>query len=380
LCSHIKSAKSENEAAATKKNLLNDEATSLAETPIWLTITTKRHIHGSNQLTPHRVSLPHSLNVDPEATICIISASPQRAYKNIVASAEFPEELRKRITRVIDVEHLKKKFAQYEAQRKLRSEHEIFLGDESEYILSLHLLDCMDVNFYKLGIINRLPQCLGKTFYKSTAKRPIPVVFALPRQKQDGKRIKRDKKSNDNEINAQSPACIAGEIERALGSALVSLSPAPSTSIKVGYADWPAANIAANVEAVTQTVVGKYVSKGWDNVRGIYIKGPQTMALPIWQTDSLPLAEGDVLAEGSEELKAIEQKREEKLRKRNGEQANVGKKRKSLEVAEEGKKERPLKKAKSLPESNDGKLDTQIAERKTKLGKHNRAAKKAIES
>lgn len=37
---------------------------------------------------------------------------PQRHYKNLVANSEFPEDLRKNVSRVIDFGKLKKKFSQ----------------------------------------------------------------------------------------------------------------------------------------------------------------------------------------------------------------------------------------------------------------------------
>ncbi len=85
-------------------------------------------------------------------TVAQIVADPQRAYKNIVASDEFPEELRKRISRVIDVKHLGAKFKTYEAQRQLFRDHDIFLADDR--------------------IVNRLPKLMGKTFSRRPSSAP----------------------------------------------------------------------------------------------------------------------------------------------------------------------------------------------------------------
>jgi len=207
LIAHIKKAAA-TPAASGKQNLLADEESTVAETPIWLTLTTKKHIHDTHRLQPSKIILPHPLNTDSEATICLITADPQRHYKNVVASEEFPEELRTRITRVIDVSHIKTKFKAYEAQRKLFSEHEIFLADER--------------------IINRLPKALGKTFFKSTVKRPIPVVLMAQRERVDGKRIARPKgkklkRDPVENVNARPTAEIAAEIQKAIGAALVSV-------------------------------------------------------------------------------------------------------------------------------------------------------------
>ncbi|CAK7203180.1 proteasome-interacting protein cic1 [Sporothrix eucalyptigena] len=399
LLAYIKKTAEEETAKTGKRNLLaaddddDDEAggNGVAETPIWLTVSTKRHILDSNRLQPNTISVPHALNTDDDTTICLITADPQRAYKDIVASDAFPAALRKRITRVVDLGHLTKKFKSYEAQRKLFSEHDVFLADDR--------------------IINRLPKALGKTFYKTTVKRPVPVVLAKRRPRgADGKRAKAPKKKGpaktvDSDAtlsaedqaaavaealaSARTPEQIAAEITKAIGSAVVHLSASESTSVKVGLAGWPAAHVAANVEAVARELVGKYVPQRWSSVKSIFLKGPKTMAVPIWQTDELWL-EGskDVLKTGSAQLKAYEEREAAKKEK-----ANVGKKRKAVteavekdeekSVAKKGKaaaapKEagRPAKKAK--PESNDSALDKQIAASKEKLRKQKEAAKKAM--
>ncbi|CAI6091228.1 hypothetical protein V2G26_005409 [Clonostachys chloroleuca] len=361
LIAHIKKASKEKAQESTKRNLLDDEGGEEAaeETPIWLTLTTKRHVVDKARLQPGKISLPHPLNQDESTTICLITADPQRAYKDIVASDEFPQALGKRITRVVGLSKLKAKFSQYEAQRKLLSEHDIFLADDR--------------------IINRLPKVLGKTFYKSTLKRPVPVVLQAGKQaKVDGKRPKR--KAEGGAVNAASPVQIAKEVEKAVGSALVNLSPTTNTAVRIGYSGWTAEQIAENVEAVVEALVGKWVPQRWRNVRGIYIKGPETAALPIWLTDELWLDNKDVIS--NEEAAAVAVARKEK--------ANIGKKRKSIGQSEEESKEQeeeveePQKKKskkvkKDLPDGDDDKLNKQIADRKAKLKKQKAAAKKALD-
>ncbi|KFH45276.1 putative ribosome biogenesis protein-like protein [Hapsidospora chrysogenum ATCC 11550] len=357
LLSHIKKAAKQKADESSKRNLLSgpdgDDDDSVNETPVWLTLTSKRHITDKTKLQPGKIALPHPLNADETSTICLITADPQRAYKDIVASDEFPEALRKRVTRVVGLTKIKAKFSQYEAQRKLYSEHDIFLADDR--------------------IVNRLPKVLGKTFYKTTLKRPVPVVLQPKAPKVDGKR-KRTK--TEGQVRAGSPAQIAKEIEKALGSALVSLSPTTNTAVRVGYAGWTPEKIADNVRAVVDGLVGKWVPQGWNNVRGIYIKGPESAALPIWLTDELWVDEKDVIANDS--APAINA----------AEKANVGKKRKSIGEAEEAaaeeaepapKKKKSSKKEAKVPEGDDETLDKQISERKTRLRKQKAAAAKAMD-
>ncbi|KAI0158409.1 ribosomal protein L1p/L10e family-domain-containing protein [Pestalotiopsis sp. NC0098] len=354
LLAHMKKASKEKAEKAEKKNLLaagSDDETSLNEQPVWLTLTTKRHIVDSSRLKPGKIVLPHALNTDPELSVCIISADPQRHYKNLVASEEFPEEWRKRVTRVIDVGKLQSKFKQYEEQRKLYAEHDIFLGDSR--------------------IINRLPKVLGKTFYKNTTKRPIPVnLESRNKPKVDGKKVK---KTKDDGPNSCTPAELAAEVEKAVGSALVHLSPSVNTAVRVGYAGWSADKIAANANAVAAALVEKYVPQKDKNVRSMYLKGSETVALPLYMADELWLdGDKDIMTKEAEEAKALAEK------------ANVGKKRKSLDAQPEEEAAPASKKAKktktkAIAESDDSHLDKEIAERKAKLKKQKAAAKKAVD-
>ena len=106
-----------------------------------------------------------------------------------------------------------------ENQRALYAEHDIFLADTR--------------------IINRLPGLLGKTFYKSQKKRPIPIEIQARIPKSAGKRVKPTK----GEINSCTAAQLAGEINRAVAAALVNLSPSTNHAVKIGYASWEAEDL-----------------------------------------------------------------------------------------------------------------------------------------
>jgi ribosome biogenesis protein UTP30 len=335
---HIKT--SEQGDSTSKQNLLADadEEEDDTATPIWLILTTKKHIIAAKRLKPTSISVPHPLNASSTTTICLITADPQRAYKDIIASPAFPPALSARITRVIALSKIKAKYSQYEAQRKLYAEHDIFLADDR--------------------VITSLPKVLGSTFYKKTIKRPIPVSLQPAPPRTDGKRIARAK---GEPSKAGEPKTIAAEIEKALKGALVNLSPSTTTSVKVGYASWDAEKVAENVGAVADALIERFVPKKWRGVRAIHIKGPTTAALPIWLADEMWADEEEVVEKAPEMV------------------ANVGKKRKAIEsvaaVEEMGEK---AEKAKKLPESNDDKLDKEIALRKEKLQKQKAEAAKDV--
>jgi ribosome biogenesis protein UTP30 len=343
LIKHIKTSEKRKSQSTGKRSLLTgsaeDETLELDETPIWLTLTTKKHIINTKRLKPAKIALPHPLNTSPTTTICLITADPQRTYKDIVTSPAFPSSLSCRISRIIGVSKIKAKYHQYEARRQLLAEHDIFLADDR--------------------IITQLPKLLGKTFYKSTAKRPIPLSLQAPAPRTDGKRIARAK--GGDAAKSGEPKQIAAEIEKAIHATLVNLSPSTQTSVKVGAAGWGAEQIAATVEVVVSTMIEKFVPKKWRGVRCVHIKGPVTAALPIWLADELWVDEGDVLNdEAAEEVKRIA--------------ANVGKKRNAAEAVEKAKK---AKKAK-LTESNDDKLDAEIAKRKENLRRQKAEAAKDV--
>ena len=244
----------------------------------------------------------------------------------------------------MSIKKLKAKWSQYEAQRKLFSEHDIFLADDR--------------------IITLLAKALGKTFYKSSAKRPIPVAIGAPAPRTDGKKIARAKQSEKSDASSSpgEPKAIAAEIEKAIQSALVHLSPSTNTAVKVGYSSWPAEKLAANVEAVANGLIEKFVPKKWKGVRALHIKGPETAALPIWLADEMWVDEEDVVEEGTVVA------------------ANTGKKRKVRaieDVAEEGAKKE--KKKQKVGESNDDNLDKEIKLRKEKLRKQKAEAANDLE-
>ncbi|KAI5920631.1 ribosomal protein L1p/L10e family-domain-containing protein [Camillea tinctor] len=350
LLSHMQKASQEKAANETKKDLLADPDAEVFETiPIWCTVTTKRHITDSRSLKPSKIVLPHSLNADAE-NICVITAEPQRHYKNLVAADDFPQELRKKITRVIDIGKLKAKHKSYEQQRALYAAHDAFVADSR--------------------IISRLPAVLGKTFYKTTAKRPISIEIQARKAKVDGKRAKRAKGEKDDEVNACTPAQLAREIERAVGAAIVNLAPTTNTAVRIGYAGWAAEQVAANADAFVKALVERHIPGKWKNMKSVYLKGPETVALPIWQTDELWVEGKDIVADGSEEAQALLS---------GSEKANVGKKRKSLDGAAEKDAKKVKKSSSAKPEDDDAKLDKEIADRKAALKKQKKAAKKALE-
>lgn len=292
------------EEQSEKKTLIGDNHDStdaedipIINEPVWLVLTTKRHIVDKNRLKPGKISIPHSLNTSPTLSVCLITADPQRAIKDVIADSSFPSSLSSRITKVIGYSKLKARYQSFESRRHLLSEHDVFLADDR--------------------IIMRLVQTLGKIFYQSS-KRPIPVRIA-DIGKVDGKRIKRDQKrksANDNDpATFASPQTVGKEIEKTLGCIPVQLAPATTASLRVGAVNLTPKQLSENVETVVNGMVEKFITKGWRNIKAIYIKGPRTTAIPVWLASELWLERTDVLENDEEEREVAKYSRESKKRK-----------------------------------------------------------------
>ncbi|RMZ79907.1 hypothetical protein DV738_g3067, partial [Chaetothyriales sp. CBS 135597] len=280
LLEHLKRENKRIEQAAVKKELLRtddsdgeDDAADDA-TPIWLSLTTKQHIVDRNCLRPSKAKVPHSLTSSPNLSICIITADPQRAVKNIVADPRFPTELAGKIERVIGLTKLLARYKSFEQRRELRSQHDVFLADDR--------------------IITRLPKALGKVFYQGTAKRPIPINIALIPRDEAGKKIKKVKPAPGTKKDAAektalfaSPEIVAKEISRALDSVPITVKQGTNTAVRVGLSSFTPEQLVDNINAVVSHVIEKHVVKGWRNVKAIHIKTPASMALPIWLADEL---------------------------------------------------------------------------------------------
>ena len=365
---HIGTKAKEKISNSTTKNLLAADTaspdTSLTDAEsIWLVVSTKKFMTNERRLKPRKIALPHSLNTSPNTTICLITPDPQRAFKDAIAHPSFPADLSHRITKVISVEKLEKKYHAFEAKRQLRDSFDLFLADDR--------------------IITYLAKILGKTFYKSTPKRPIPVRLEVPKLKEKKNAALPSTKIRSEPSNPKkiaSPSIIAKEIERTLSTTQLHLSPSTTTSVKVGLASFSSEQMAANIEAVVAGLTDRLIA--WKNVRAIHVKGPNTMALPIWLASELWTDEGMVLEDDEVEEAKLKSVQTSKKRKaieaplsQVQEASAAGKKRK--EVAAESKEGESARKKARKVEDQD--LSNEMKARREKLRQQKREAREKNE-
>ena len=330
--------------SSSAKNLLSagnddtDQGDSGHVEPIWLVVTTKKHVSHQKRLKPSRIELPHSLNRNQTASVCLITSDPQRSFKEVLSHPSFPQSLASR-TRVLGVSKIKTRYKSFESRRQLVAEYDVFLADDR--------------------VITLLPRLLGKTIYQSS-KRPIPVNLtgSGPRD-ENGKKVKASKESPKPIASA---ATMAKEIKRALSSAQVQMSPSVTTAVRIGFSNFTPDEIADNVTAVVDKMQAKLISQGWKMIRAIHIKGPNTAAIPIWQTDQLWVGNTDVMDHQQEE-------------KTNNLAKHILKKRKAVKAGVE----KPDSKPKKIKRLVDG-WAVEIADRKEKLRKEKKEARDRAEN
>ena len=182
-------------------------------------------------------------------------------------------------------------------------------------------MDSYDLFLADDRIITYLAKILGKTFYTSTPKRPIPVRLQASKSKDEKDKKNaalpstRSKKDDSDSKSIITPPKFAKEIERTLSMTMVNLTPSATTAVRVGLASLTADQLAENVATVTEAMAEKFIPKKWKGVKAVHIKGPNSMALPIWLAEEMWEEEDEVLEEAGVEKARIESLPKKKRRK-----------------------------------------------------------------
>lgn len=145
-----------------------------------------------------------------------------------------------------------------------------------------------------------LPAVLGKTFI-GAKKMPIPIRFlgSAGQKKEETQKVvkqqlskkKRAEISPEEEIAQEkenvSVKRVKAEFERTLKSAIVVLPAGAITTVKIGYSNLTAEQLAENVDAIVEGLVKSVIKGGWDGIRSLHVKSKDSVSLPIFLTKSL---------------------------------------------------------------------------------------------
>jgi ribosome biogenesis protein UTP30 len=143
----------------TKKK--NDLLASDDHVELLISLSPKAPLPRNLKLQP--IELPHGIYNTPDTEVCLITAEPQRKFKDAVAAAGIPQ-----IKKVIDIKKLRHKFNTFEQRRKLRASFQLFLVDTA--------------------VVPFLPKILGSTFLTKKTY-PIPVKMRSNAGAISGKRL-----------------------------------------------------------------------------------------------------------------------------------------------------------------------------------------------
>jgi ribosome biogenesis protein UTP30 len=223
-----------------KKNLLDvdeDEgSTSSADKKSFYVMFGLKKIPAEVSVKPQLISIPNSWKSASSADsvrVCIFTKDPHEEYKKRIKALGVAS-----IVKVMPVSKLRKNFKPFEAKRQLCASYDIFLTD--------------------CRIVSLLPKLIGKKFFES---KKIPVVVDL---------TKEDLKS---------------ELETAINSTYLHMTSGPCFSVKIGLGSQEVSALTENGAQIIKQVIEK-IPGGWDNIKVIHVKTPDSLALPVYTCNS----------------------------------------------------------------------------------------------
>lgn len=203
-------------------------------------------------IAPVVLSIPHTLFRE-DTEVCVITKDPHEKWESLVEEADIDY-----VKKSMSVQHVKKNYKTQEAKRTLADSYDLFMADS--------------------GIVPTLPKLLGSKFF---SKKKMPVVIDI--KKADAKSVK-------------------SAIDGARLTTSVTFNGGPNSTVYVGHPEMEENEIASNVEAVCEAVAKKLKHK-WGNIRAVYLKTRESVALPIYSTID-PSVEGEQEQEETLEKKS----------------------------------------------------------------------------
>ena len=322
---HEKQVEKEESTKNKKTSLLGNDR------PVQVQLTLFR-IPGTSSNCPIRVSIPHPLyqvhkdddggkdmdvddDTQEEAEICFIVKEESKPYIQDMID-KFPKYMGC-IKKVLGLQSLRKKHAQYEQQRELLHKYNMFLVDDR--------------------ILPMVGKALGKHFYKS---KRLPIPIKVTRQES-----------------------LPYMIQKTLKSTFLTINQGTCITIRAGHTGMDSKKIVKNIMAISNNAIPKIPHK-WANIQLISIKTPDSMSLPVYNKTPEALLELAQLAGITEDGQEEEQKEKESKAKADS------KKRKNVVGDMKSPLVRALKKQKQIEEDEKKKEDEKkTKEKKTKQHK-----------
>lgn len=168
------------------------------------------------------------------SSVCIFVKDPQRTYKDLfLKHPPHPQY------KVVGVGKLKSKYRRFEDRRELCDGHDLFLCDAK--------------------VVEMMPNVLGKYFYFTKKKLPIPVKVAP---------------KDDNPV---------APLVDAIRSTVLRTPGGPSGSVKIGRCDMTTEELFKNAKKVLPVIFKHFAGEG-NAVTQVHIQATDAPALPVFRT------------------------------------------------------------------------------------------------
>merc|ERR1711865_96589 len=209
------------------------------------------------------LDLPHPLYAGSDAKVCLICKDPQRKVKDMLEG----QPAATNVDKVLGLSKLRKRYKQYDDKKQLCSSYDVFLADDS--------------------VAPMLPPLTGKVFFASK-RMPIPI----------------DMRTKTKLLSA---------ITKARNSTAFHHGAGACSAVKVATTEFEQEEIVANIMSVVDSVA-EATPRKWKNIRSIHIKTHDSIALPVFDSESgtKRAAEGDAEGEGSVKKKKPRRKKAQK--------------------------------------------------------------------
>ncbi|GME69709.1 unnamed protein product [[Candida] boidinii] len=247
--------KREKEASGNSKSQLFDDE-EIENKDLYLQITNLKFFNQKQQFKHKFINVKNSIyDSEKDFKICLFT-------KDDSISEEILNELEEKsiphLSKIISAKELKGEYRPYEARRKLESEYDLFLSDDS--------------------LITSLPKLLGKIFYNSPTKIPISIKT----------------QSSDKKFSIKTTT---NQINKILNQIAFIPPMGVNVSIKVGNLENKLSNLLENIESVYTYFEAQNLP-----IRSISLKLRQSPSLPIYINKEL-YSEEDVVKEDENDKK-----------------------------------------------------------------------------
>jgi ribosome biogenesis protein UTP30 len=200
---------------------------------------------------PFIIDIPHPIyhvseddkkDVLESPNVCLFVKTESKAEVKEMID-QFPEQMGF-VKKVMGLDSLRKKYAQYSQRRELLKKYDVFMADAR--------------------ILPMMNKSLGRDFLKAK-KHPIPV-------------------------NVTRKSSLPFNILKALRSTYLHLSEGDCVVVRAGYTNMPSNHLVDNVMAVLKNGVPQ-IPRKWANIRALAVKTPNSTSLPFYNKSPADLAE-----------------------------------------------------------------------------------------